>query len=110
MNGTASDNSAAGAGRKLLHARQARERARAHLHDTLERIEQRMSPEGLADDAGRVIHAKLAKVGRRSVATARERPIALAAGASAIIAALAHKPIWQGAKRLFDRFGPAATH
>ena len=95
------------ASRKLLHAREERERARAHLHDTLDRIEQRMSPEGLADDAGRVIHAKLAKVGRRSVETAKERPIALAAGAGAIVAALAHKPIWQGAKRLFDRFAPA---
>ena len=94
--------------RHLLRAEKKRARAHAHLRQTLGRIERRMSPEGLADDAGRAIHAKLAQLGRRSVAAARERPVALAAGAGAVMAMLAGRPLWQGARHLLARRHPAA--
>ena len=112
MNGMAamSDPLVQASGRKLLRAKEERARAKAHLHETLDKIEHHMSPEGLADDAGRAIQAKIAQVGRRSVETARERPITLAAGVGAIMAVLAHRPIREGAKRLFDWLRPAAAH
>ena len=112
MNGMAamSDPMVREAGRRLLRARAERAHAKAHLHETLDKIEYHMSPEGLADDAGRAIQVKIAQVGRKGVETVRERPITLAAGAGAIMAVLAHRPIWEGAKKLFDRLRPAAAH
>jgi hypothetical protein len=83
------------AAQDLIHSEEELRMAKERLSDTLGKIEHRLSPEGLADEAGRVVHVKVSGVGRKGAEIIRERPVALAAGASAIVALLAGRPIWR---------------
>jgi hypothetical protein len=96
-------------GEDLLCAKQELERAKSRFHETLGKIEHALSPEGLADDAGRAIRAKMSEAVTKGVETARERPYALAAGASALLALIAGRPLWKAARRLTGA-EPATTH
>jgi hypothetical protein len=86
---------------QFVHAEAELERAKAHFNDTLGMIERRLSPEGVADDVGRALQSKMSDLGKKGVEVVRDRPIATAAGASALIAVLAGRPLWKAAKRLF---------
>jgi hypothetical protein len=105
-----SDAATRESGQRLVHAQQDLERAKSQLQETLDKIEHRMSPEGLADDAGRAIQSKIADLGKRSTEAVRERPVTVAAGAGALLALLAGRPLWKASKRLFGGKAAAAAH
>jgi hypothetical protein len=60
----------------------------------------------LADDAGRIVQAKLAATANQGADFVKERPIAAAAGAGTAIALLAGRPALRILKTLFARSQP----
>lgn len=84
---------------ELERARREADAARARLMDDVHRLQDRLRPANLAEEAIDTVKAK----GCDAVGVARRNPIATSAGAAALLLLIARKPIAGLIRRWRDR-------
>lgn len=88
---------------RLADATESARAARARLNATLGRIQRRLSPRMLVDDAWRGVRDKSAVLAEDTVSLARRHPVETAAAAAVVTGVIARKPIVKAISRLFGR-------
>lgn len=79
--------------------------ARARLIATLGRIQERISPQTLAQDVWREVRERGTGIADEAVEMARAKPIATGAIVAGVLMFAARRPLWRAASQLFSPSG-----